>query len=72
MTADILTMSADQWEAFAAGLLWGYLEGESVGFDRGYRQADAEMAALQRHAVRVMRALADCPEVTASEVDAHH
>jgi len=55
---DLVAMPSPSWEAFLIGYQDGYVEGESVGYARGWRACDDEMATLQRTAARVVHAAA--------------
>jgi len=55
--ADAL-MPRAEWDTYLAGRLDGYIEGESVGFARGYQACDDELSTLQREAHRVVLLLA--------------
>lgn len=43
-------------------MIQGYLDGEAAGYTRGYQQAEAETAALQRRAARIVHLNAELPE----------
>jgi len=47
-----------QWDTYLAGRLDGYIEGESVGFARGYQACEDELSTLQREAHRVVLLMA--------------
>lgn len=49
-------------DVFLAGMVQGYVDGEAVGYARGYQQAQAEMAVLQRRAARIVHLNAALPE----------
>ncbi len=46
------------WSAYLVGRQDGFLEGESVGFARGYQACDDEISTLQREAAKVVLAMA--------------
>jgi len=47
-----------EWSIYLAGRRDGFLEGESVGFARGYQACDDEISTLQREAHRVVLLMA--------------
>ncbi len=51
-------MPRAELDTYLAGRLDGYLEGESVGFARGYQACDDEISTLQREAHRVVLLMA--------------
>ncbi len=57
---DIIALSRAEMDAFLAGVEHGY----AVGWEAGYAACDAELAALQRAAVRNVHALAGRPLVS--------
>ena len=46
---------ANAWEFYRLGSIQGLEQGRAEGYREGYAQAEADMAALQRHAVAVVR-----------------
>lgn len=54
---DLATAPRAVFDAYVAGRHDGHLEGEAVGFRRGWRACDDEISALQRAAHRVARAM---------------
>ena len=46
---------ADAWEFYRLGSIQGLEQGRAEGYREGYQAAEADMAALQRHAVAVVR-----------------
>jgi hypothetical protein len=55
---DLATLSQRELDVFMAGMLSGYLEGETAGYTRGREAAEVELAAIQRAAARVVHAMA--------------
>ncbi len=55
---DLLAMPSPSWEALLIGYQDGYVEGESVGFARGYQACDDEISTLQREAHKVVLLMA--------------
>jgi len=55
---DRALMPRAHWDSYLAGRLDGYLEGESVGFARGYQACDDEISTLQREAHKVVLLMA--------------
>lgn len=55
---DLMAAPRPEFAAYLAGRVDGYLDGEDVGYARGYAACDAELAAIQRAAHRVVRAMA--------------
>ena len=46
---------ANAWEFYRLGSIQGLEQGRAEGYREGYQAAEADMAALQRHAVSVVR-----------------
>ncbi|WP_270888620.1 hypothetical protein [Pedococcus sp. 5OH_020] len=62
MTADGRVWTHREWVAYLDGWLSGYVNGEAVGYDRGYVACDGEIATIQREAARIVHAMANIPE----------
>jgi hypothetical protein len=58
---NLLTLTRRELDVYNEGRLDGYLEGEDVGYRRGYAACDEEIARLQRAAVAVVHRLARIP-----------
>ena len=54
----LLTAPRAELNAYTLGRRHGYLEGEVVGYDRGWQACDDEISALQRAAAHVVHTLA--------------
>ncbi len=55
---DLASMRHPDWHAYLDARRDGYLEGEVVGYARGYRACDDELATLQREAHKVVLLMA--------------
>jgi len=57
-TIDLASMPRFEWSIYLAGRRDGFIEGESVGFARGYQACDDEISTLQREAHKVVLLMA--------------
>ncbi len=55
---DLVGAPRAEVNAYLAGRVDGYLDGEAVGYTRGWQACDDEVSALQRAAHRVTQAIA--------------
>ncbi len=58
---DVLNAPRPLLDAYLAGRLDGFLEGEQVGYARGYTTCDQELARLQRAAAKIVHGMARLP-----------
>lgn len=55
---DLVAMPRSEWSAYLVGRQDGIVEGESVGFARGYQACEDEISTLQREAAKVVLRMA--------------
>lgn len=67
-TADLPSMSADEFDRWTLAYRWGYV----AGIERGRQLADEEAATLHAEAVRVVRSLAGIEPRDEAADDAAH
>ncbi len=55
---DLVAMPRSEWSVYLIARQDGFLEGERVGFARGYQACDDEISTLQREAAKVVLRMA--------------